>query len=158
MTSPEAASSRDSAPRASFRDSLAVYLQRRVLIVMLLGFSSGLPLALYVANGRASSGQTKFVLGLGEASVAEALNPSSTLAGSSTSSTAAATLGEGIQPSVIFQVPTLLGLLEGVGLGEDPTLAPVLPLLRGVSTITAGGRTSGGIERFKVVLGLAGAG
>ena len=33
-------------PRARFRDGLAVYLQRRVLIVMLLGFSSGLPLAL----------------------------------------------------------------------------------------------------------------
>src|SRR6202007_657734 len=32
--------------RASFRDSLAVYLQRRVLIVLSLGFSSGLPLAL----------------------------------------------------------------------------------------------------------------
>jgi MFS transporter, PAT family, beta-lactamase induction signal transducer AmpG len=33
-------------PRAGFRESLAVYLQRRVLIVLLLGFSSGLPLAL----------------------------------------------------------------------------------------------------------------
>src|SRR5450432_2746966 len=33
-------------PRPSFRESLAVYLQRRVLIVLLLGFSSGLPLAL----------------------------------------------------------------------------------------------------------------
>jgi PAT family beta-lactamase induction signal transducer AmpG len=33
-------------PRASWRDSLAVYLQPRVLIVLLLGFSSGLPLAL----------------------------------------------------------------------------------------------------------------
>ena len=33
-------------PRATFRDGLAVYLQRRVLIVLLLGFSSGLPLAL----------------------------------------------------------------------------------------------------------------
>src|SRR5580698_9114180 len=32
--------------RASFRESLAVYLQKRVLIVLLLGFSSGLPLAL----------------------------------------------------------------------------------------------------------------
>src|SRR5256885_3034682 len=31
---------------ASWRDGLAVYLQRRVLIVLLLGFSSGLPLAL----------------------------------------------------------------------------------------------------------------
>jgi MFS transporter, PAT family, beta-lactamase induction signal transducer AmpG len=33
-------------PRPSFADTLAVYLKRRVLIVMLLGFSSGLPLAL----------------------------------------------------------------------------------------------------------------
>jgi PAT family beta-lactamase induction signal transducer AmpG len=49
MTAPEAASTspEDPAiPRASWRESLAVYLQRRVLIVMLLGFSSGLPLAL----------------------------------------------------------------------------------------------------------------
>src|SRR5713226_4358592 len=33
-------------PRASWREGLAVYLQRRVLIVLFLGFSSGLPLAL----------------------------------------------------------------------------------------------------------------
>src|SRR5438309_10701119 len=33
-------------PRASWREAVAVYLQRRVLIVRLLGFSSGLPLAL----------------------------------------------------------------------------------------------------------------
>jgi MFS transporter, PAT family, beta-lactamase induction signal transducer AmpG len=49
MTSPEAASeshSSASSPRASWREGVAVYLQRRVLIVLLLGFSSGLPLAL----------------------------------------------------------------------------------------------------------------
>ncbi len=49
MDAPDTASrtpslSKDPAP--SWRDSLAVYLQTRVLIVMLLGFSSGLPLAL----------------------------------------------------------------------------------------------------------------
>jgi MFS transporter, PAT family, beta-lactamase induction signal transducer AmpG len=33
-------------PRASWSDTLAVYLKRRVLIVLFLGFSSGLPLAL----------------------------------------------------------------------------------------------------------------
>src|SRR5665213_795706 len=38
--------SSDSKPRSSWRDSFAVYLQPRVLIVLLLGFSSGLPLAL----------------------------------------------------------------------------------------------------------------
>src|SRR6201996_5161681 len=36
----------NTATPASWRDGLAVYLQRRVLIVLLLGFSSGLPLAL----------------------------------------------------------------------------------------------------------------
>src|SRR5580692_5773865 len=43
---PKAAPMREAAPRASFRESLAVYTKRRVLIVLLLGFSSGLPLAL----------------------------------------------------------------------------------------------------------------
>jgi MFS transporter, PAT family, beta-lactamase induction signal transducer AmpG len=50
MTAPDAASeinsSAEGAPAPSWRESLAVYLQRRVLIVMFLGFSSGLPLAL----------------------------------------------------------------------------------------------------------------
>src|SRR5216683_2383196 len=49
MTAPQAASAEPknpTAPRASWREGLAVYLQRRVLIVLLLGFSSGLPLAL----------------------------------------------------------------------------------------------------------------
>src|SRR6201990_3212624 len=49
MTAPEAASSTHisaAKPKASWRDSFAVYLQPRVLIVLLLGFSSGLPLAL----------------------------------------------------------------------------------------------------------------
>ncbi len=49
MTAPETASAspeKASAPSPSWRDSLAVYLQPRVLIVLLLGFSSGLPLAL----------------------------------------------------------------------------------------------------------------
>jgi PAT family beta-lactamase induction signal transducer AmpG len=36
----------DAQPRASFLDALAVYFKPRVLIVMFLGFSSGLPLAL----------------------------------------------------------------------------------------------------------------
>jgi PAT family beta-lactamase induction signal transducer AmpG len=49
MTAPEAtatAPEKADAARASWRDSLAVYLQPRVLIVLMLGFSSGLPLAL----------------------------------------------------------------------------------------------------------------
>src|ERR1700741_3000443 len=43
---PDQATDSTAPPRSSFADPLAVYLKRRVLIVMFLGFSSGLPLAL----------------------------------------------------------------------------------------------------------------
>src|ERR1700722_13934451 len=50
MTAPEAASpanpSATSPPRTSWREILTVYLQRRVLVVLLLGFSGGLPFSL----------------------------------------------------------------------------------------------------------------
>jgi MFS transporter, PAT family, beta-lactamase induction signal transducer AmpG len=49
MTAPEITSETNTDPAAknnTWRDSLAVYLQPRVLIVLFLGFSSGLPLAL----------------------------------------------------------------------------------------------------------------
>src|SRR3569833_3596383 len=46
MTSPESAEKTTITPRASWRDALAVYLQPRVLVLLVLGFSSGLPLAL----------------------------------------------------------------------------------------------------------------
>ena len=88
----------------------------------------GLPVVLDIADGRDASGHDKFVIGLGEASVEAALNPSSTLSGAASLGTAAAALGEGIQPSVIVDFPTLLGLLEGVGLSEDPTYRAVRPV------------------------------
>jgi hypothetical protein len=116
---------------------------------------NGLPVELDIANGRSSSGQTKFVIGLGEASVQDALNPSSTLSSAASSSTAASALGEGTRPSVIVELAPLLSLLEGVGLSEDPSIAKVVPYLRSLSTISGGGKSlSGGIERFHIVVGL----
>src|SRR4051795_7658707 len=46
MTAPEATASPKKSPSPSWREGWAVYLQPRVLIVLLLGFSAGLPLAL----------------------------------------------------------------------------------------------------------------
>ena len=50
MAAPETAPDHDAStplsPKSSWRESFAVYLQPRVLIVLLLGFASGLPLAL----------------------------------------------------------------------------------------------------------------
>jgi hypothetical protein len=119
----------------------------------------GLPVVLDIADGRDSSGNTKFVIGIGEQSVEAALKPSGTLSGAPSYGTASAALGEGIKPSVLVEFPTLLGLLEGVGLSEDPTIAPLVPYLRALGTLSGGGKgLGGGIERFRLVLGLQGGG
>ncbi len=120
---------------------------------------SGLPVELDIANGRAAHGQTKFVIGLGEASVQDALNPPSRLSGSAPLSTAAAALGEGAQPSLTVAFPELLTLLEGVGLSEDQSISGLLPDLRALSTLAGGSHDlGGGIERTRIVVGLQRAG
>jgi hypothetical protein len=116
---------------------------------------TGLPLVLDIANGVAANGQTKFVLGLGEASVTSALNPSSTLTNAASRATAASSLGEGIQPSLIVNFPTLLGLFEGVGLLEQPPISQFLPYLRTLTTLAGGGRQlEGGVQRLRLTIGL----
>ena len=115
---------------------------------------SGLPVVLYIADGTDSAGKTKFVIGVGEASVQEALSPSSALSGAAAYTSASAELS-GAHPSVIVDFPTLLGLLEGVGLTEDPTIAPFVPYLRSLTTLSGGAAgAESGIERFRLVLGL----
>jgi hypothetical protein len=115
----------------------------------------GFPVVLYIAAGPDASGQSRFVIGLGEASVTDALNPPSKLAGSGALGAASATLGEGIPPSLIVNVPTLLGLLEGIGLSASPPVSNLVPALRGLTTVTGGGKSlSEAIRRFRLVLGL----
>jgi Protein of unknown function (DUF3352) len=116
---------------------------------------SGLPVVVNIANGRDAAGHTKFVLGLAEASVETALAPPSTMSGAAARQAAAAALGEGIQPSVIVDLPTLLSLIEGLGLTEAPEIAPALPYLRASTTLAGGGRAlNSEVERFRLVLGL----
>jgi hypothetical protein len=110
----------------------------------------GFPAVIFIAAGRG-----KFVLGLGQASVLGALSPSSTLATSSAYSTAASTLGGGIEPSLIVEFPTLLGFLEGVGLTQSQSLSNIVPYLKSLGTLTAGAVSQSGVERFRLVLGLA---
>jgi hypothetical protein len=119
----------------------------------------GLPVALSIADGRDAQGHTKFVIGLGESSLLAALKPASALAGSASYSTAVAALGEGIQPHLSVQVPSALSLLGSAGLSDDPTIAPVLPYLRSLESVAAGSRKlSGGLTRFRAVVGLRGEG
>jgi hypothetical protein len=110
----------------------------------------GFPAIIFIA-----SGQGKFVLGLGQASVQGALTPSSTLATSPAYSKATATLGGGIEPSLIVEFPTLLGFLEGVGLTSSPGVSNLVPYLKSLGTLTAGATSQSGVEHFRLVLGLA---
>jgi hypothetical protein len=116
---------------------------------------SGLPVVLDIAAGHDAAGQAKFVIGIGEASVQAALDPTSTMAQGASSEAAKSALGEGAQPSMILDLPTLLSLLEGVGLTEAPSISKFIPYLRSVTTLTGGGHGLGNeVERFKLVLGL----
>jgi hypothetical protein len=95
------------------------------------------------------------VIGVGEASVTAALAGSATLAGGPTTSAAAAALGEGISPSVTIDFPTLLSLLEGIGLTEDRTIAPLVGYLRALTTLSAGGSgPADNVQRLRVSIGL----
>ena len=115
----------------------------------------GFPLVLDIAAGRGSDGAPEFILGLGAASVGAALSPPSTLSNSATRATAASALG-GTPPSVILQLPTLIGLLEGIGLTESRPLSTYVPYLRALSTVSGGGQQAGGeVERFRIVVGLS---
>ncbi len=116
---------------------------------------TGFPAVIFIADGQSTGGQTRFVLGLGQASVQGALAPSSTLSSSPAYSSAASALGGGIEPSLIVEFPTLLGFLEGVGLTQSPGVSNLAPYLKSLGTLTAGATSQGGVERFKVVLGLA---
>jgi uncharacterized protein DUF3352 len=119
----------------------------------------GLPVVLDIADGHDANGHTKFVLGFAEASVTDALNPPSTLAAAAPRAAAATALGEGIQPSLMLDFSTLLSLLEGVGLSEDPSISKLVPFLRATTTLSGGARVAGGeVERFRLVLGLQRAG
>jgi len=117
---------------------------------------SGLPVVLDIASGQDAAGHTKFVLGLGEASVQAALRPQSTMSqGAATQTAAAAALGEGIQPSLTADFPTVLSLIEGLGVSEDPTISKVVPYLRATTTLAGGGRAlTGEVQRYRLVLGL----
>ena len=116
---------------------------------------SGLPLSLDIAAGHSSSGQAKFVLGLGEASVSAALNPPSTMSSSTAYAAAESALGEGIKPSILVEFPVLLGVLEAVGLTEGPPLGKLVPYLRNTTTLVGGGHElPGEVQRLRLVLGL----
>jgi Protein of unknown function (DUF3352) len=116
---------------------------------------TGLPVTLVIADGKDSLGNPKFVIGLSSTSVLDALSPSSTISSSTTYTLTKSTLGEGLEPTLAVNMASLVSLLEGIGLSEDPSVVGLLPYLRASSSLSGGGKELGsGIERLRLVLSL----
>jgi hypothetical protein len=108
----------------------------------------------------ASAGD-RFIVAVTEAALREALNPSSTLADTGAFRIARQTLGHlGDAPSFFLNTPTLLSLVERLGLGTDTTYLDVKPYLDVLGPIIAsqnaiherGGRGVG--RKSRIALGL----
>lgn len=111
---------------------------------------SRLPVTLYLGSGGG-----RFAFGIGPASVQSALQSEGGLSESPLYTAAKSSLGGGTKPVAIFSVPSLLGFLEGLGLNENPSVAPTLSYLRPLGTLAAGSQSlGGGITRLHAVLGL----
>lgn len=117
----------------------------------------GFPATLYIA-----SSQHELVVGLGQSSIAGAVRPGATLAGSHAYATAAAALGKDVQPGAIVEFPQLLSLLEAIGVSQSPAFANVASYLKSLGTLTIGSSEARGLApgestiRFQAKLTLSG--
>ena len=99
-------------------------------------------------------GQGKFVVGLGDAAVTAALHPATTLASAPIYARAEKALGGGIRPSALVDVPSLLSLVEALGVGSSSSFQSAKPSLEALSLLAAGGQATGSIQRDRLVLTL----
>jgi hypothetical protein len=101
----------------------------------------------------ASAGD-KFLIGAGQGALEAALKPSSTLGDSAGYKTATEKLGDGIKPSVYFDLQPVLQLAEGLGATDDPDYQKAAPYLKAFTTLVAGGKREGDTARGKLVIGV----
>lgn len=114
---------------------------------------TGFPLTIDVGAGNGL-----LAIGAGPNSVQAVLLPSGeTLSQSPLYKSASAQLGSGAKPILIFDFPSMLAFVEGLGLGGSPSLSSVLPYLRSLGTLTASEQSLGGnVSRLHAVLQLQG--
>jgi hypothetical protein len=110
---------------------------------------SGVPVPIQVAVGKG-----KFVIGIGLSPVSAALSPSGTLGSSAAYQTAVKSLGEGIQPALMINVPALLGLTGVLGIGNSGAVGQLLPYLHSLTTVTGGSKQLGSVKRIRLLFGV----
>jgi len=96
----------------------------------------------------------RFVIAVGASALEAALSPSEKLGDSAGFKSAAEQLGGDAKPTFFFDMQPLLQLVEGLGVGDDPDYRKAQPYLRAFSTIAAGAKRDGDIQRGKLVVGV----
>ncbi|HEU4657828.1 MAG TPA: DUF3352 domain-containing protein [Capillimicrobium sp.] len=96
----------------------------------------------------------RFVAGVGQSAVEEAIDPKTTLADSDAFQAAADALGDDVKPSFFFDVAPVLTLAEAVGAGGDPSFAEAKQYLSQFGSVAAGGSRDGDTQRAKLVITL----
>ncbi len=108
-----------------------------------------LPIPFYVA-----AGGDVFSLGVNADALADVVKPSQRLGDSTAYKGAAKLLGSGIRPSFVLDLPTVVRLLEGFGLGNRPEFARVKRYLDAIGAIGAGASRQGDVTHSRLVVGL----
>jgi hypothetical protein len=101
----------------------------------------------------ASAGE-RFLVAVGDSALRAALEPPQKLGDNERFQEAAGMLGEGFEPVFFFDLPSVLQLVEGAGLADDPDYRKAQPYLRAFTTIAAGGKRDGDVSRGRLVVGV----
>ena len=109
----------------------------------------GFPVVLFVAGS-----DDRVSIGVNPKALSDVANAPNKLGDSPAFDSATNSLGDGIRPSVLVDFPTVVQLLEGIGLGNNPDYKKAKPYLDSIGVISAGGRREGDTTKARLAVGL----
>jgi len=111
--------------------------------------SAAAPISAFIA-----ANDDRFTVGVNPEVMTDLLDPAEKLGDSSSYDTATDALGGDVKPVVIVDTQTIVGLIEGFGVGQAEGYAEVKPYLEALGPISAGTARDGDVSRFSFALGL----
>jgi hypothetical protein len=109
-----------------------------------------MPLPIHIA----AAGE-KFVIAVTDGALEAALRPSGSLGDSDAFKQAADRLGDGLEPALFADLAPIRQLVESAGqIGSDPDAQQVKRVLDQLTTVVAGGKRDGDVQRFKLSVGV----
>jgi Protein of unknown function (DUF3352) len=152
-------SSKDAAKSRAAIGKIATFLRRQGASVrelpstpgvdegLQLGFGDGPQVILAAAGDR-------FIAAVGQPALRAALEPAQKLGDNQRFQEAADHLGDEIEPTFFFDLPSVLQLVEGAGIADSEGYRKAQPYLRAFTTIAAGASRDGDVGRARLVVGV----